>query len=114
MPSSAPQSGGGTAGRRPFDQGHSISHLPLIRFLPLRLVLLLAAASGALNAADSATGIVTGRVFNPATGNYVASAEVRIACFAILATTEAELVGLRVTGPIRALRIEVVAVGHRP
>ncbi len=54
------------------------------------LVCLAFVVAGPLVAAESApaTGIVTGRVFHPGRGEYVASAEVRIAGTEILAVTE--------------------------
>lgn len=54
--------------------------------LGVRLVMV---GGGLLHAAASATRTVTGRVFNPATGNYVASAEVRIAGTGLLVSTDA-------------------------
>ncbi len=83
----------------------------LCRWLAALCVLL--GVFGARAGAAEATGIVTGRVFNPATGGYVGSAEVRIADTDLLVATESNGF-FRLTGvPAGSRRLIVTYTGAR-
>ncbi|MFM8336819.1 MAG: TonB-dependent receptor plug domain-containing protein, partial [Opitutaceae bacterium] len=61
-----------------------------LRAIPLLLASLLALAATPRALAADATGAVAGRVLNPATGEYVANAEVRVAGTTLLALSESD------------------------
>ena len=94
---------------------------PIGRFSSARRALFLSCAAALLfffalsprAAAATATGTVTGRVFNPATSAYVASAEVRIAGTDLVTATEADG-RFRLPGvPAGAQRLIVTYTGTR-
>ena len=87
--------------------------MPYLRLLFRSLLPLLALAGGLLRAAEPATGTVTGRVFHPATGSYVADAEVRIVGTLLVAATESDG-SFRLTAvPAGSQRLTVAYTGAR-
>ena len=90
---------------------HPSTLVPRALFLWLAAAQLFLGALGVRAAVVELTGTVTGRVFYPVTGGYVASAEVRIAGTDLLATTESNGF-FRLTGvPAGSHRLTVTYTG---
>jgi TonB-dependent receptor len=64
--------------------------MPPLRPLAHAALVFLLVGAPRLHAADTATGTVAGRVLNPATGDYVGSAEIRIAGTELMVSSEAD------------------------
>src|SRR5262245_5413788 len=81
-----------------------------------RLLLLVAAGLGLALTAAAQTGpaVITGRVLNPATGEYIRNAEVRIQGSPQIAVTEGDGYYRITNAPTGELTLVVTYTGHEP